>query len=99
MIQETSRKAYERIIPKLGDRQKTVYLAFKIWGDMSNSEIANKLGCPINCITPRTNELVKMKLLEIKDKRKCNITNRLVLVWGIARPVDEINHHSQMEMF
>lgn len=36
-----------------------------------------------NVIRPRRNELVKMGVLEEKYKRKCCISNRRAIVWGI----------------
>lgn len=79
--QDTSRMAYHDIQPKIGDRQNKVLGVIELHGPMTNSEIAQVLGWPINTVTPRTNELVKLGVLAIYDRRHCNVTGRTAIVW------------------
>ena len=101
MIQQTSRKAYGEILPHLGEKQSAVYQTFKFYGASTNLEIATILFRPINTIVPRTNELVKMGLLEAKSKEKCSISGRLAIKWAVCRtPKDqEMQDMEQYEMF
>lgn len=80
MYQPTSILAWRREIqPHLGERQEVVLEALK--GDMTNLEIAEKLGVGINTITPRIFELRKMKLVRESHKRKCKISGRTAIAW------------------
>lgn len=80
--QETSRIAYIEVRPHLCERQKKVLEVITKFGPQTNSEMAEKLGWTINTVTPRTNELVKKKLLREIDRRKCYVTGRQAIVWG-----------------
>lgn len=63
MQQITSLKTYWKTIhPRLTQKQSVVYRAF-LEGDYSNREVARKLNMDINCVTPRTGELVDAGLL------------------------------------
>ena len=76
MVEETSREAYELIKHLISDKQKEVLQVFKKHSDQSftNMELANELGWSINRVTPRTNELRKMGLLQTVGKRACRVT-------------------------
>ena len=41
------------------------------------------LGLPINQITPRTNELVKMGLVVEDKKRSCDVSGRKAIAWMV----------------
>ena len=74
-MKQTSIQAfYQEIKPTLGQRQEQVFKAIKSLKGATNTEIARHLNKPINTITPRTNELVKMKQVYEKERRLCNIT-------------------------
>ena len=79
MSQDTSLEAYQSL-DDIGKRQKDVLRAIKILREPTNLEISNFLGIPINSITPRTNELVKMGLV-VFSRRKLNPTGRPALAW------------------
>lgn len=81
MIQDTSREAFHDIQPQLGQRQKEVLDAFYEHGPMTNTELSRKIGLPINMITPRTNELVKLGYVKQSHRRPCKITGRNAIVW------------------
>lgn len=79
--QETSGLAFDSIQEKLGAKQKLVLWTLLSQGNMTNSELSDFLGWPINCIVPRTNELVKLKKVEAKTVKRCS-TGRSAIVWG-----------------
>jgi len=89
MMQETSLITYWDIYEELGERQKQVYLAFKALlqyqTDATDREVADKFFCTKdrNIVSPRRNELVKLKFLEENTKRKCTIKGRLAIAWKI----------------
>jgi hypothetical protein len=77
MIQDTSLKSYlKEIYPHLVSRQRPVlhYLR-NAGGDHTNAEIAAALNWPVNRVTPRTGELVKMGLILKVARRTCKATN------------------------
>ena len=82
MIQPTSLDAYQNL--KIGNRQRIVFDAFKNHGACTNLEIATWEKIPINQVTPRTNELVKMGYVAESHKRKCSISGRTAIAWRIS---------------
>jgi predicted ArsR family transcriptional regulator len=84
-VRQTSLEVYYDIITEgmLGDMQKAVFEVFKDYGNMTNKQIADRLELPINCVTPRTNELVKFNLVEVKERVKQN-NGRSAIVWGLV---------------
>lgn len=86
-VSQTSFVAYaQEIEPKLGERQQRVYHLLKhSMGDMTNTEISQALGWPINTVTPRCNELRKMKVVELAQQRTCRVTGRMAKAWRITR--------------
>ena len=51
---------------------------------INNRQIAEILNLPINSITPRVNELVKLGKLVEHKKDKDPVTNRLTIYWRLA---------------
>ena len=85
-VQETSRAVYySEILPQLGDRQKLVYESIKQHSNITNNELSAYLNIPINATTPRTNELVKLKLVTEDVKRPCKISGRTSIAWRVTR--------------
>jgi hypothetical protein len=85
MIQQTSLESYIELQPELGQRQQIVYDAFKTYGPSTDMEICKFLGYgDANKVRPRRFELVTQGFLELKDKRKCKITDRTAIVWCLA---------------
>lgn len=81
MIQDTSRESFHNIQPQIGQRQKEVLDAFYEHGPMTNTELSRVIELPINMVTPRTNELVKMGYVKLSHRRPCKITGRSAIVW------------------
>ena len=83
-MQETSIEAYNSIQVSLGKRQKNVHDMIKKNGSVTNRELSTLLQIPINQITPRTNELVKMGLVIQDGKVKDLLTNRSAMLWKLS---------------
>jgi len=82
MIQETSQLAFYNFVkPNLGERQKAVFELLEKADNLTNSEIASRLGWPINTVVPRVYELRKANLVCEATKRVCRITGRRVIAW------------------
>ena len=74
MIQPTSVESFIEILPKIGDRQDQVMEHLGWVGEATDRMIAASIKLPINCVTPRRNELVKMKLLRVSQVQFCEAT-------------------------
>jgi len=82
MITETSKEAFEEILPELGERQLLVLNALRRIQPATNSMIANYLNKPINTITPRMHELRNQKkLVKYSFTDVCPITKRKAMFW------------------
>ena len=83
MIQQTSIQAYQDIKnTSLNQRQIEVYNCINnsIYG-LTNKLISKKIGKPINEITPRTNELVKMGLIKEGFKAVDKYSTKKAIWW------------------
>ena len=91
-MKSTSLQAYyNEIKPNLGEKQKLIYEVIKSNpGGITNTELSLKTGRPINTITPRVNELVKLGHVEEYERRKCTITGRLAIAWSAKRTVSDL---------
>lgn len=81
-VRSTSIQAFGDIQPRIGEKQQVVVNALIRFGPMTNTEIAHRTKNPINTITPRTNELVKMGIVAEIDRRSCKITGKKAIVWS-----------------
>jgi predicted ArsR family transcriptional regulator len=68
-MRDTSLEAYEKLT-QVNQKQKLVLDAIKFLTPCTDQEIAQRLGWPINRVTPRRGELEKMKLIESHGKTK-----------------------------
>ena len=85
LVKQTSLEAYSRIKKELGSRQQEVYDGFLGNGTCTNLELSRSLGIPINQITPRTNELVKLGFVTEDEKRRCSVSGRKAIAWRVKR--------------
>lgn len=90
MYKETSYMAWDSIQEQINDKQKVVLWAFKSQGKKTNAEMGEFLSWPINCITPRVGELVKLGHVEAKGV-KIGSTGRRAIVWGVAEPKGQMS--------
>ena len=72
---DTSLWAYSVATKDLGAKQKEVLDALRFFSDATNAEIAAHLGWPVNRVTPRTGELIKMGLVFKVERRTCKATS------------------------
>ena len=84
-VRQTSIEAYSRIKKELGKRQQEVYDGFLGNGTCTNLELSRSLGIPINQITPRTNELVKLGFVAEVEKRVCGVSGRKAISWRVKK--------------
>ncbi len=85
MIAETSRLAYQTLVlPTLGARQMAVFKKLAEKTNWTNAELAEALYWPINTITPRVNELVKMGYVRHAETRDCKMTGHKAKAWEIV---------------
>lgn len=79
----TSLEAYSKILPELGERQLQVFNALKKLEYATNAMLSKELNLPINCITPRTNELRKKDLVIRSHISTCPVTRNHAQFWKI----------------
>ena len=84
MLRDTSLDSFQEIKKELGKRQQLVYDIIKKLGCPTNLEMSRYSNVPINQITPRTNELVKLGFVKECEKRTCSISGKTVWSWRIA---------------
>jgi len=83
-VQETSLDAYKGIAAELGPKRQKVLNGFNELGSATNREVSYLLNMPINTVTPRTNELVKMGILTMMGKRVCKQGGKMSIIWGVC---------------
>jgi hypothetical protein len=80
VIQDTSLAAYEKAKEQLGNSQACVYQCIIENPGLSNLEISEALGWPINRVTPRVLELRVLNLV-IPGEKKIGRTGLKVNTW------------------
>jgi len=85
MVEETSKQAFKKINEEglLGNMQQQVLQAIKALEDCTDKEISTHTRIPINCVTPRRNELYGLNLITQKNTRNCSVTGRQAKTWTI----------------
>jgi DNA-binding MarR family transcriptional regulator len=83
MMQQTSLQAWAEIKSSINQRQTQVFQALVACGPMTNAEIAQVLGLPINCVTGRTRELVKRGLVKSLCVWCCSVTKHSAIAWDV----------------
>lgn len=81
MVTDTSLMAYDELQPSLGRRQQEVLDVIRVFGPVSNEEIARHLHLPINCVTGRVHELREKHHLVKSDGIGYNVRGKRVHVW------------------
>ena len=88
MIQQTSLFAFAQIMDnplELGHRQRKVYETIKSLGITTDKQISKTLNWPINTVTPRRGELVKLGLIQKCGATMNTQTHRPELLWGVLK--------------
>jgi hypothetical protein len=81
-MQDTSLMSWVELQPALGERQAAVHTELGRLKRATNKDLAEALGWPINCVTPRVLELRKMGLV-MDDGEATQANNRRAKVWKI----------------
>ena len=81
--QQTSIWALQALRDLTG-RQAAVYNFIRHHGPISNLEIAERIGLPINSITPRVFELRAKGLVREAERGVSPITGRTVIMWEVS---------------
>lgn len=84
-MQPTSLLAFAEVLENLGERQIIVYKALLYLGTANNTQIAEYLHLPINCITPRIVELRKKGLVRKDRVDTCSITGKKTIYWRVFK--------------
>ena len=82
-VRDTSLETYyKEVKPHLNVKQQTIYIALQMSKrPVCNQELADYLQQPINTVTPRVNELVKLGKVVMAFKDIFPQTNRRVIYW------------------
>ena len=81
-VRDTSMAAYKEVAPQLGEKQQLILNTIRrAKRPVNNQEIADFLRKPINTVTPRTNELVSLEVVELAFKETYPKTGRKVCYW------------------
>ena len=81
-VAATSLMAYRQFAPKDFGKKQSAILAFLVRkGPMTNKQLSQETGWPINCITPRIKELRDMGVVTNAGFRLDHNTNRIETVW------------------
>lgn len=85
-VQETSKDAYhQEVVPKLGNKQKAVLEVLEKFEDMTNKEISDYTGNPINTVTPRILELRRKGVVVLSQIRLDKTTGMRAMAWKIKK--------------
>lgn len=88
-VADTSLMAFQKILPKLGRKQTTVYNALahasRCGFDLTDKELSRVLGWEINTVVPRRNELEKKGLIVVSCRRRCGVTGQWAMTWKVKQ--------------
>lgn len=82
-IQETSVGAYRDVKPTLAGKHAEFMAELAKHKNATNLELSQRLGWPINTITPRTLELRKKGLVVEDERRHCKVSGRRAIAWKV----------------
>ena len=86
-VADTSLQIYRQIQPTLGTKRaqvlKVLRSATQAGFDMTDKELSRALHWEINCITGRRDELVKLGLVVLNQKRGCGVTGNRAKAWKV----------------
>ena len=81
VYRETSLLSYVKALENIGEKQLEVLKCLDTFYSATNLMVARKLGWDINRITPRMNELVKMRLVKEERMDICPEGGRKSIFW------------------
>jgi len=81
-VRDTSLEAFQEVKKTIGKRHEQILMALGI-GDCNNLMISKRAYLPINVVTARVNELVKMGKVKEAYRDICPYTKRRTIFWKI----------------
>lgn len=84
MMQQTSIEAFQKVLPKIGMRQRQVLEHLSWINDATDAMIGASIKLPINCITNRRGEILKKGLIEKSRVDVCLCTGGTATYWKIT---------------
>lgn len=99
---DTSLIAFEKILPKINERQHLVLEHLSWVEDATDAMIGKSINLPINCITPRRLELFKKGCVISTRKEICLVTGGTATYWQITekgKQVIEFRKNKMEEIF
>lgn len=99
MVHHHSLEAFERILPKVGERQAQILALMRDLHARTDAMISWDLRLPINCITNRRGELVKKGCIEQSHKDHCKVTGGKATYWKITQCGIEVNNFRSKDEF
>jgi len=75
-VRDTSLEAYWQHIESgaAKTQQDRIYMALRVSGGITRTELSRGMGIPINAVCGRVNELIKLGAVRETAKRKCRVT-------------------------
>lgn len=85
-VQQTSKDAFHgEVVPKLGDKQREVLDVLAKFEDMTNKELSDYIGHPINTVTPRILELRRKGMVTLSQIRPDKTTGVRAMAWKLRK--------------
>lgn len=99
MIHDHSLEAFEKVLPKVNERQGQILNLMKDMKARTDAMITQTLGLKINQITNRRGELVKKGCLEESHRDICLITGGKSTYWRINQCGIEVDNFRSKQEF
>lgn len=71
-MNKNSLLAYKNLTPELTKRQAEVFEIFQNGGEYTDQEVAQKLGWPINRVSGRVGDLIKLNKIVVAGRKQQN---------------------------
>ena len=85
----TARQSYYSILDKLSGKRRVVFQGLIDIGPASNLDVSKYLEVPINQVTPRMNELVKLEIVVESHRAVHPETGKRVIYWKVKEEEKE----------
>jgi len=84
MMIDTSLEAWTKVKDELSSRQKQVYNTIQKYPDHTNNELSKIMRIPLQSVTPRTGELLKLNKIKRVNRRACAVTGGNSWTWDVV---------------
>lgn len=83
MVMDTSLDAWQNIKKELSSRQAQVLNTIMKHPDHTNNELSKIMRIPLQSVTPRTGELLKLGKIKRVERRACSVTGGNSWTWRV----------------